>query len=376
MNLKVKLIRSIFFKLIIKSGLTDALLRLYWGKNNKNEWDSIKKTGYIERPDSIWFEPTIRCNLNCNFCHQKDRRKNFKGEMSLSQIDQFLNNIKKAGARTIEMIGGEIFIRKDIFDILDLIQLKGLKVKLGTNGILLDSNKIKRLKKYNCIESISFSINGPPEIHNQYRNSSTAYQKTVEAISKVGQGDFMVVIYSVLFPESIRNIHFLITLAKNLKVDRLTFMPEMFYSSEQVKKSGKVLGLAKDEKLYVEIRKEYTKEETAGLITAIKTIRQLRRKASFFVPVFPRIVARYYADYFNRMIHKKKKLICKQFKTLTVVENGDVFICPFIHKKIGNILEQSIEAIWNNKEMVTMRKKILRSNLIPVCWNCCSMDYL
>lgn len=377
MNKKILILRNPFFNLLIKLGFTDILLDFYWGTNSKKEWQKIKETGFISKPKSLWFEPTMRCNLNCQFCHQNVRRKMKNKELTTAQIKMLLTNIKKMNIDHMAMIGGEIFIRKDIFEIFNIIEKLNINVKIGTNGILLNENIINKLKKYSCIESISISIDGPEKIHNQLRNCSFAFQKAVNALKKISKQDFISVIYSVLLPENFDTSDYLINMAKELNVDRITFMPEMFYSKKDKEISRKIINLKPGEKLFVEQKDEKNLSKyTETVIATLNKIKKIRKKKGFFVPIYPRMANKYAKDFFMNKLYKKRTLICKHFHSVTVIENGDILICPFIHKKLGNILKDDIEKIWNSEKTKKLRKNILRSNLLPICRKCCSADYL
>ncbi len=377
MNIVLTVLRNPLFPFLIKAGLTDPLLDLYWGKNTKNEWIAIENTGFIKKPKSIWFEPTMRCNLNCVFCHQQKRRELQHKEMSLKQIDEFLTKARNWGINLIEMVGGEIFVRKDIFEILDLIEEKQMKVKLGTNGTLLNKKGRNRIKRYKCIESIAVSIDGRPETHNKLRNSSIAFQKAVESLRDLSQGKFLTGIYSLLFPGDTDTQRFLIELSKKLKTDRLTFMPEMFYSPEDIVKTRRYLSLLPEENIFVETKRlENIEEYSKKIVDSIKNIRDLRRKERVFASIFPRVSYKYPLEFLTNSLSQNKRLICRHFYSLTVIENGDVLICPFIHKKAGNVLEEDIEDIWNNKIIRQLRRKILKANMLPICKHCCSLDYI
>jgi len=377
MNLNLSIIRSPIFKLFIKLGFTDKILDIYWGKNNKSEWAKIKDTGIIEKPYSVWFEPTMRCNLQCEFCHQRERRRISKYEMNIKEIEYFFKQVAEWGIKLIELIGGEIFVRKDFFEILDLIEKYGLKVKLGTNGTLLSQSIIEKLKKYSCIESLSVSIDGPPNIHNKLRGHPKAFELSVNALKQLSKGKFITVIYAVILPENFDNIDFLINLAKELNIDRLTFMPEMFYTKEEIEVTKKYLSLDESERIFVEQRDNINQHEYVDdVIKVIDKIKSIRTKKGVFVPIYPRVSYKYPKDFFLKTLHTKKQLICKHFYSLTVIENGDVLICPFIHRKMGNILQENIEEIWNNEQMREMRRQILKANLLPICKKCCAIDYI
>jgi len=378
MNIKLVFLRNPFFKWAIRMGFTDLMLDFYWGRNDRGQWERVENTGYMARPKSIWFEPTMRCNLNCIFCHQNERRKYKIREMSLEEINVFLEKARAENINLIEMIGGEIFVRNDIFDILDLVEDKGMRIKLGTNGILLDDNSIAKLMKYRCIESIAVSVDGPPHVHNTLRNSPVAFEKATGLLKKLGHNpNFATVMYSVLLPENLESVPFLVTLARELKVDRLTFMPEMFYSRKDISATREYLNLKEEEKLYVEVREGIDLEEyVKKVLSVLKMIDKSRKKEMVFVPVFPRISRKYPRSFFKGEINTEKKLICRHFYSLTVIENGDVLLCPFIHRKIGNVLEDEIEELWNNNIIRELRREILQRNMLPICRRCCALDYL
>ncbi len=377
MDLKLKILRSRLLKRLIRWGLTDAILDLYWGRNDRNLWKDIKDTGYIDKPRSVWFEPTMRCNLKCNFCHQGLRRGLNSNELGIKEIENFLDSIKDWGLDLIEMIGGEIFIRDDIFEILDLIEARELKVKLGTNGYLLNQEKIEKLKNYKSLKSIAVSIDADREHHNSLRGSEDSFQRSYRALELLYDAPFIVGLYTVIMSENIDVIGDLIDLAFKLKVDRITFMPEMFYSENDIKESSDVLHFNQNDKFFIQhkdiVNKDlYLKEN----IVAIHKIGHLRRKGSVFAAIYPKIAVKYPLKFFQGVIREDKSLICKNFHSLTVIENGDVLICPFIYKKIGNITEDSLFELWNSKIMRNLRKDILNNNLLPICKKCCSLDYI
>jgi radical SAM protein with 4Fe4S-binding SPASM domain len=108
---------------------------------------------------------------------------------------------------------------------------------------------------------------------------------------------------------------------------------------------------------------------------AIKSIYRLRRKYRLFAVIYPKIAYKIPDQFFKG--NYSKRLVCKNFNTLVIAVNGDVNICPFINKKVGNIKEQSIAEIWNNDKMVSLRKTILKSpTLLPICQTCCSAEAL
>ena len=54
------------------------------------------------------------------------------------------------------MIGGELFLRKDIFDMLEFLRTKGILATVATNATLLKPDMIEKYKKLlsNTLETV------------------------------------------------------------------------------------------------------------------------------------------------------------------------------------------------------------------------------
>lgn len=63
----------------------------------------IKKTGIV-RPISLQIAPTSRCNLNCVFCSNANRKKH--EDLNVQDLNDFLSEMKEFGAKTVEWTGG------------------------------------------------------------------------------------------------------------------------------------------------------------------------------------------------------------------------------------------------------------------------------
>ena len=96
--------------------------------------------------ERIWFVPfniTFRCGLNCEFCYAKGREHE---ELTTSEIKtHVIDNIANSKARWIGFTGGDPLLRDDIFELMLYAKEKGLDTVLGTNGQLLNEERIKRL---------------------------------------------------------------------------------------------------------------------------------------------------------------------------------------------------------------------------------------
>jgi len=91
----------------------------------------------ITAPDYIQFYPTLRCNRSCDFCFNKDMP--FVPDMSLEKFRTMLDRLKSIGVKTIDIIGGEPTLHRDIIIIITEAERNGFSVNLSSNGTNADT---------------------------------------------------------------------------------------------------------------------------------------------------------------------------------------------------------------------------------------------
>ena len=125
---------------------------------NANE--AIKKT-------TIYFRLTSICNSDCEFCYRDSMGETGPDTSSAKKI---LDKIKKFGFKRISLIGGEIFLRPDIEEIIKYASENGFEVYISTNGSLI-GNRFDFLNKYVSIVGLPLdgsSVNKSRKMRNVF----------------------------------------------------------------------------------------------------------------------------------------------------------------------------------------------------------------
>lgn len=123
---------------------------------------------------------TERCNLTCSHCYQTGPGGK---ELSLAEIRAMLaelGDMLDAWSRaydlqfdsSLNVTGGEPFLRRDLFEILEEMRSRDFDVYLLTNGTLIDGDKAAGLAGLG-VRGVQVSIEGPAEIHDAIRGQGS-----------------------------------------------------------------------------------------------------------------------------------------------------------------------------------------------------------
>lgn len=90
--------------------------------------------------NEITIEVTQQCPNCCIYCSSlSDIGKTER--LDYDYIRRVVDDAKELGAKSVSLSGGEPFLREDVYDIVDYIHAKGLKVRLYSSGIYYADGK-------------------------------------------------------------------------------------------------------------------------------------------------------------------------------------------------------------------------------------------
>ena len=121
-------------------------------------WSRLAEKAAANRvPFEAMIELTYGCNLRCVHCFNPTHQA--KGELATRQITAILDQLAEVGCFQVGFTGGEIFTRRDVFEILAYAKTKGFAVTVLTNATLITPERADRLKAIRP-HSIEISIYG------------------------------------------------------------------------------------------------------------------------------------------------------------------------------------------------------------------------
>lgn len=172
-----------------------------------NEDIRIKKGFYhLEFPLSIELEITSKCNWKCDFCYNTWHAiSDFKHmELKLEDFKRILDECKRMKCMTIRYSGGEPFLHKDFYRMLEYSALLGMNNVIFTNGSFIQSKKdIKELSERN-VSQILISYHGMRDVHEALTGISGSYDATVAAIRLILESSIRLTVEIALTKQNIK----------------------------------------------------------------------------------------------------------------------------------------------------------------------------
>lgn len=169
--------------------------------------------GHFRSPVYAYLELTKRCNCNCKFC-QVDGLHNKDSDISFPLFKKIIKSLHKNNFFEVRLGGGEPLIVNDFEKMLKYISKYKLFFWVCTNGILLDDEKVRLLKKYSCV-GVRISIDSCyPEKHNEIRQNNCAFEKAWEAVDRCLASGLETVVSMTIGSHNIGEVESLSIMAK------------------------------------------------------------------------------------------------------------------------------------------------------------------
>ncbi len=131
-------------------------------------------------PFSAMISLTNKCNFKCIYCCNNSTI-DYKEDMSHDEILDVINQLADMKVFIIHFTGGEMFLRKDVFDFFDAIK-PWQRFTMRTNGTTLTHEQIDKLSKYNNSLGIGVSIDGSCEEINAKSRGKGNFSKSLETV--------------------------------------------------------------------------------------------------------------------------------------------------------------------------------------------------
>ena len=129
----------------------------------------------------IYIEITNICNLNCKFCPDTSRKKEF---MTLEKFEEVISKIHKFTKLVTLHVKGEPLLHSKLKDIFKILEKYNLKTNITTNGTLIKQN-LEVIKKSKAIRQMNFSLHSITQNENLNKQYLQNIFESVEELEDI-----------------------------------------------------------------------------------------------------------------------------------------------------------------------------------------------
>jgi len=333
-------------------------------------------------PQGVVYEATMRCNLHCEFCYV-GALLNIEGEWRQElPLETLTRAFPDQQGLQVSLTGGEIFMRKDILDVMEVFRDKGYVCGyLTTNGTIISPERadaLADLATRGFLKHISVSIDGPGELHDRARGVKGTFERTaaglrhLQAAARKAHAPLRVSINTTVAHETLDALDEMVEVATELGVDAIGLNHLMFSTPEEVEETVRLTGAPNAAAISTFVTPDPGLDGSRVQAQVDRLIAKCRARNIRFdmrPKVRPAIVRNYYtpgAPLEGRCLYP--------FLYARVSFSGKAYFCPFIRVEVGDLTTQTLEDVWTGERYVALRKKLVEERLFPVCRRCCKVE--
>ena len=129
--------------------------------------------------DCVW-EVTLACDARCIHCGS-DAGRPRERELDTTEALDVCDQLAALGTREVTLSGGEPLLREDWVEIARRLVGRGVRVTMISNGLGWDAAAVRAAVDAG-LHSVTFSIDGPADVHDELRGVDGAFPRALAAV--------------------------------------------------------------------------------------------------------------------------------------------------------------------------------------------------
>jgi SynChlorMet cassette radical SAM/SPASM protein ScmF len=296
------------------------------------------------------------CNLRCAHCWISPTfappNKVPKDSLAVADARKVIDEAAPLGLSHLKLTGGEPFLNRNIFEIIELAANRGLTIFIETNATLIDREVAAFLKKHG-VTSLSVSLDSyRPSFHDFFRGMEGAFDGAVSGIELLTAEGISVQIIMSLVAENAADIEGLIDTAgrlgaRSVKINPVTPVGRGGVLTDRGKTLPVEELLSLSSWVEGELSQRYGIETFFTIPSALKPISHL---------------------------FDARNAQCHILNIIGILASGDISICGIGREEpelvMGNIRTDNLAEVWETSPVLTRLRETVPSRMEGICGRC------
>jgi len=301
-------------------------------------------------PTQVVVQINETCNSKCVICDTWRGKR--KEEITVQAWIEGIKKLKDAiGNYKISFVGGEVFLKNGIFDILEACHKEGVIFGITTNGILLNKENVER---YISLDPFNVNISFDSLKHDVYESIrgvpcldiiKSNIEYLIDYKQKVGS-NIKITLKTVVNNLNLQELEDIAKYVNYVGVDFITFDP--------IKRKRDFFRHSVVSEIEERFEEMYNMDKTvlSGVIAKLKEM----KKAGYKIMNSEQNMDQW-LDYDNLTINN----ICTvPLRSLLIDPSGDIRLCDYIDTKIGNIQNKNLKAELKSSSTRKTKQSMVR----------------
>jgi radical SAM protein with 4Fe4S-binding SPASM domain len=206
---------------------------------------AVQKSASERRPIVVW-NTTRTCNLRCVHCYTDSENRKYDNELTTEEGFKLIDELSDFGIPSLLFSGGEPFMRKDLFKLLEYGAKKKVRPVISTNGTLIDRETAQRVKDSGVVY-VGISLDGLEEVNDRFRGVEGAFSRTMKGFDNCRAVNQRVGLRLTLTRRNYLDLHGIFDFIEKEGINRACFYHLVY--------SGRGSSISKDDLTHAESRK-------------------------------------------------------------------------------------------------------------------------
>ncbi len=266
----------------------------------------------------------------CDHCY-RDAGAKLSEELSTVEAKKMIREIKKAGFKIMIFSGGEPVMRHDIYELGEYATKQGLRAVLGTNGTLLTSKVVARLKEAGFM-AVGVSLDSlNPEKNDAFRKLNNAFNLTVQGMKNLREAGLPFQIHTTVMDWNVEELEAITDFA----IEIGAMAHHVFF----LVPTGRGVSI---------------EEEALRVAEYEKTIARLMEKQKDVnIEIKPTCAPQFMRIADKKGIPMRFSRGCLAGISYCIISpKGDVQPCAYLDIPLGNVREKPFDQIWHENKVL------------------------